>query len=111
MSTPPPASPYGPYNPNPHTPYGQQLAQRQRQRQRAQGEGGTGWMAGEAEAVADAVTGKPVPPGSSHLVDAGQDFFGKLEKGVREVVDDTERATRGFGRRKRDARKRREQGG
>ncbi|MDJ1136571.1 hypothetical protein [Streptomyces iconiensis] len=102
MSTPPPASPYGPYNPDPNTPYGQQLARRRRQ--------GAGGVEGEAEAVAEAAMGRPVPPGSSHLVDAGQDFFGKLERGVREIVDETERSTRGFGRRKRDARKLRKKG-
>lgn len=106
MSTPPPASPHGlrgPYDPDPNTPYGQQLARR---RQR-----GFDRVAGEVEAVVDVATGKPVAPGSGHLADAGQDLFGKLEKGVREIVNDTERATRGFGRRKRDARKKGEQGG
>lgn len=109
MSTPPPASPaspHGPYDPDPNTPYGQHLARR---RQR-----GFDRLAAEAQSAIDAATGKPVPPGTSHLADAGQDFFGRLEKGVREIVDGTERATRGFGRRKRDARdarKRREEQG
>ncbi|GAA2096493.1 hypothetical protein GCM10009801_66140 [Streptomyces albiaxialis] len=119
MNTPP----HGPYDPDPHSPYGRQL----RRRLNADG-AGPGAEAEDGNAVTraaadvfrdlenavDAGTGAsqgqgpgPAPGPHSHLAAASEDFFERLDRGVREIAASTERATegrRGFTLRRRDRR-------
>ena len=122
-----PANPpqHGPYAPDPHSPYGRELRHRLQAQEDTGAEGPAGpggpvaeggrpqsgnritraaaSVFAELENAADAATGRPPAPPHARLATEGNDFFERLDRGVREIAASTERATerRGFTLRRR----------